>query len=124
LFLALQNNITFCVFWFVLYSLDHLCFLSCSLSPPTTSFPYSLLGPILFSPVFSTESEQKKILTQAVDAKKEREFAEEFNMMRDQLEEASVHNLQLKNSVYMNTCYFEGSLSLFGKNSMSVYWAD
>jgi len=67
------------------------------------------------------ESEQKKILTQAVDAKKEREFAEEFNMMRDQLEEASVHNLQLKISVYMNICYFEGSLSLFVKNSMSMY---
>ena len=74
-----------------------------------------------FFPVFSTESEQKKILTQAVDAKKEREFAEEFNMMRDQLEEASVHNLQLKISVCMNICYFEGSLSLFVKNSMSMY---
>ena len=37
------------------------------------------------------ESEAQKILTQAVDAKKEREFADEFNMIYGQLEEVYIH---------------------------------
>ena len=40
------------------------------------------------------ESEARKILTQAVDAKKEREFADEFNTIYGQLEEVT----------YMHTC--------------------
>ena len=40
------------------------------------------------------ESEAQKILTQAVDAKKEREFADEFNTIYGQLEEVT----------YMHTC--------------------
>ena len=46
------------------------------------------------------ESEAQKILTQAVDAKKEREFADEFNTIYGQLEE--VHLLCM--DTYMHTC--------------------
>ncbi len=46
------------------------------------------------------ESEARKILTQAVDAKKEREFADEFNTIYGQLEE--VHLLCM--DTYMHTC--------------------
>lgn len=48
------------------------------------------------------ESETQKILSQAIDAKKEREFADEFNMIYGQLEEVYIH--AIVHACILRTC--------------------
>ncbi len=50
------------------------------------------------------ESETQKILTQAVDAKEERVFADEFNMIYGQLEDVYIHAYVHACILYVRMC--------------------